>query len=147
MHCSALLNTGVYPKFRGDGYEGDSNCNQKVIQIYAPNKFTHNKRMLFELTKKNTVKISMMEKSEYIDTDTIFSNHCKYSSDLVFMNNDRLNSIVFNYLLVISMIFFSTHQSSGDLLYSHSATRLSFEKPQPPNVQKIKDYPQCFKGA
>lgn len=37
---------------------------------------------------KKTVKIRTMQKSESIKAGTIFSNHSKHSSDLVFMNND-----------------------------------------------------------
>lgn len=36
-----------------------------------PNKFNHNRRLIFGLTMKKAVKIKMMEKSKSVKTDTI----------------------------------------------------------------------------
>lgn len=50
---------------------------RKVLQVYAPKKVNHNKRLLFGLAVKKAVKMRMMGKSESIKTDTICSNYCQ----------------------------------------------------------------------
>lgn len=74
LHCLIL-------EFTSDSDMMDRRTDQtlirKMLQIYGSNKVNHNKKLLFGLAVKKPVKISMMDKSKSIKTDTTFSNHCQ----------------------------------------------------------------------
>lgn len=117
-----------------------------MLQVYTPNKFNHNKNLLFEQTMKKTVKIRQwrsLNLLKQIQYSVITVNTVLILSSWTMIDWIALSSIPF----LLFLQFFSTHQSPGDLFYSHNATRLNFEKPQPPNIQMIWDYPGSFKGA
>lgn len=74
LHCLIL-------EFTSDSDMMDRRTDQTLIrnmlQIYGSNKVNHNKKLLFGLAVKKPVKISMMDKSKSIKTDTTFSNQCQ----------------------------------------------------------------------